>query len=373
MGATRRRFLSAAGLTGLGAGALAGRGGPATAAAPVVPFYGPHQAGIATPAQEHLQFAAFDVTAGSKAGLRDLLRAWSTASAAMSVGAAPAGDTGEAVGLAPAQLTVTFGFGAGLFTARFGLAGHRPAPLAELPAFPGDALQAGLSGGDLGVQVCANDPQVAFHAMHELMRLARGAARPRWLLAGFGRTGTSTRQPLPRNLLGFQDGTANIMVEHTSVVEQFVWAQAPASPPWMRGGSYLVARRIQVSLGAWDDAGTAAQQRAVGRHKLTGTQLAPLPADAHIRLASPALNDGQRLLRRGYSYTGGADAATGDPVTGLLFLCYQADPRRQFTPIQRRIAGADGLSPFVTPIGSALFACPPGARRGGYVGEGLLR
>jgi deferrochelatase/peroxidase EfeB len=55
-----------------------------------------------------------------------------------------------------------------------------------------------------------------------------------------------------------------------------------------------------------------------------------------------------------------------------MFLCYQADPRRQFIPIQRRIAGHDALSLYLRHVGSAIFACPPGAKPGGYVGESLL-
>jgi deferrochelatase/peroxidase EfeB len=206
-----------------------------------VPFYGTHQAGIATPAQNYLQFAAFDVETDSVAELRKLLQAWTDAAAAMSAGKTigavntgtrPPVDTGEALGLGPAQLTVTFGFGPTLFKSggkdRFGLAKHRPGPLVDLPAFAGDALQPAIGGGDLGVQVCANDPQVAFHAIHNLIRMAETIAPARWVIAGFGRTGNSRHQSLPRNLMGFQDGTKNIKVENISSLENFVWASEPA-------------------------------------------------------------------------------------------------------------------------------------------------
>jgi len=350
----------------------------------VVPFYGTHQAGIATPAQNYLQFAAFDVETDSVADLRQLLKDWTSAAAAMSVGKTigavntgtrPPTDTGEALGLGPAQLTVTFGFGPTLFSSggkdRFGLARRRPAPLVDLPAFAGDALQPAIGGGDLGVQVCANDPQVAFHAIHNLIRMAETIAQARWVLAGFGRTGNSRHQSLPRNLMGFQDGTENIKVEDNFLLKNFVWASEPASPAWMRGGSYLVARRIQIALALWDDTGLEGQEQAIGREKVTGSLLPKVPRTSHIELSRPASNGGQAILRRGYSYTDGIDSS-GDTAVGLMFLCYQRDPRKQFIPIQHKLAGADALNLYVTHIGSSIFACPPGTAKGGYVGEALL-
>ena len=351
----------------------------------VVPFYGAHQAGIATPTQNYLQFAALDVVGDSVADLRRLLKTWTEAAARMSRGEAigsmqtghkPPVDTGEALGHGPNQLTVTFGFGPSLFQSRkkdrFGLARHRPAPLVDLPAFAGDRLEPAISGGDLGIQVCANDPQIAFHAVHDLIKQGIAIAQPRWLLAGFGRTANSFTQALPRNLMGFQDGTANIMTEDAAAMDDFVWAAEPDSPAWMRGGSYLVARRIKIALGLWDGTGLDGQENAIGRFKVGGEQLHNMPRNAHILLANQEHNHGEQILRRGYSYTDGVDPVTGDAAAGLMFLCYQQDPRRQFIPIQHRIAGRDGLSQFTTHIGSSIFACPPGVKSGGYIGQQLL-
>jgi len=386
---TRRGFLHSAGLAGLGAGTLGVRAARAPARAskpaPAVSFHGAHQAGIATPAQNFLQLASVDMVSDSLADLRNLMSAWTSAAVLMaagqpigspSTGPRPAVDTGEALGLSAAGLTVTFGFGPSLFnkdgTDRFGLAGQRPAPLVDLPSFRHDALQASISGGDLVIQACCDDPQVAFHAVHELIRMAHPVARPRWLLAGAGRTGNSTVQVMPRNLMGFFDGTANVMVEDGSALDEFVWAAGPASPDWMAGGSYLVARRIQIALGRWDAASVTDQQQTIGRTKVTGNVLDRLPEHAHIRLASPGRNGGERILRRGYTYVDGLEAGYGAPATGLMFLCYQRDPRSQFIPIQRRLSEGDALNTFTTHIGSAIFACPPGAPAGGYVGQTLL-
>jgi deferrochelatase/peroxidase EfeB len=139
----------------------------------------------------------------------------------------------------------------------------------------------------------------------------------------------------------------------------------------MRVGSYLVARRIQMALGLWDKTGLETQEQAIGRHKVSGTEIHLLAEFAHILLASPRLNGQQQILRRGYSYTTGIDAATSTTAAGLMFLCYQRDPRKQFIPIQNNLAN-DGLSPYITHIGSAIFACPPGVKPGGYIGESLV-
>ncbi len=367
-----------------------------------VPFYGRHQAGIATPTQNYLQFASFDMASDSVDDLRRLLESWSAAAALIAAGRAVGPlqtgskaptDTGEAVGLPPSRVTVTFGLGPGLFGTpshdRFGLAAKRPAPLVDLPSFHRDALQPQLSGGDLAVQVCADDPQVAFHAIHDLLRLVRPAATPRWLLAGAGRTGNTSGSPTPRNLMGFKDGTANIVSQDHRSLSKFVWASRPGSPSWMQGGSYMVARRIMILLGEWDALSLDHQQAAVGRYKLSGAPLGEkhehdpinlaaqhhgsleIPWNSHIRLASPGYNHGQRILRRGYSFVDGLEGPGGSPAAGQFFICFQSDPRKQFIPIQRRLAH-DAMSSHTRHVGSAIFACPPGASTGGFVGEGLF-
>jgi deferrochelatase/peroxidase EfeB len=298
-GLTRRRLLgAAAGATAggaFGAGYLARRSG-GDAAPAVVAFHGKHQAGIATPAQDRLVFAAFDLDADSSPGeLRDLLREWTDAAARMTVGApagphnnsqpAPPDDTGEALGLPPSRLTVTLGLGPSLFETRRGpgLASKRPAVLGDLPHLPGDALDPDRSGGDLCVQACADDPQVAFHAVRNLARLGRGSVVMGWCQLGFGRTSTTSRaQSTPRNLMCFKDGTNNIRAEDTAEMNRHMWVGPSDSPAWMRGGTYLVARRIRMHIEAWDRAALEEQEQTIGRAKESGAPLgsnsAPAPA-----------------------------------------------------------------------------------------------
>jgi deferrochelatase/peroxidase EfeB len=404
MAFTRRAFLASGGATAAvaaaaGVGYAAGQTTDDDApggASHVVAFHGAHQAGIATPAQDRLHFAAFDVTDGvGAAELRDLLKEWTQASATMTggqpVGAGAAGaqlappdDTGEALDLTPAHLTVTFGFGASLFDDRFGLKAHRPAKLAPLPALPGDALDPGRSDGDLCVQACANDPQVAFHAIRNLARIGRGLVTVRWSQLGFGRTSTTSRaQATPRNLMGFKDGTANIKLEDQAELARHVWVGGDQAdePAWLRDGSYLVARRIRMLIEVWDRASLQDQEQTIGRTKVIGAPLGgtdefqafqprALPTDSHVRLAHPDTNDGIKILRRGYSFTDGLESL-GQLDAGLFFLAYMRDPSA-FVALQNRLGAHDALNEYIKHVGSGLWAIPGGVRPGGYVGQALF-
>ena len=406
---TRRKLLKTAGIgaAGIGIGATGYLAGHDSAEASgegtgSVEFYGEHQAGIATPAQDRLHFAAFDLETESRSELRELMREWSLAAAEMTAGEmvgdvndlelAPPDDTGETVGLLPSSLTVTFGFGPSLFEKPgLGLAAQRPAALRPIPPLPADELNALESGGDICVQACSDDPQVAFHAVRNLARIGRGTVTMRWSQLGFGRTSTTSRsQDTPRNLMGMKDGTANIRAEDTDAMRRFVWLGPGDAPGWMDGGSYMVTRRIRMLLEIWDRSSLEDQEQTIGRHKYSGAPLGhddefdPLPldaerngrplipVDAHVRLASAQVNGNERILRRGYSFTDGVDERLGELEAGLFFICFQRDPAKQFVAIQRRLGESDALNEYIKHVGSAVFAVPPGAADGGYVGETLL-
>jgi high-affinity iron transporter len=55
-----------------------------------------------------------------------------------------------------------------------------------------------------------------------------------------------------------------------------------------------------------------------------------------------------------------------------LFIAFQRDPVKQLVAIQTRLGSNDALGEYIEHTGSALFAVPPGAASGGYVGEALL-
>ncbi|GAA3577225.1 iron uptake transporter deferrochelatase/peroxidase subunit [Amycolatopsis ultiminotia] len=408
-GVSRRQLfgLTGAGVALAGAGVAAGigvdrldpgSGAPATAS--TVDFHGTHQAGIVTPTQPNLHFAALDVTTKDVGELRALLRTWTAAARRMTAGQevvtggaaeAPPGDTGEALDLPAADLTLTIGFGPSLFDRRFGLAAKRPPQLVDLPLFPKDKLDPARSGGDLCIQACANDPQVAVHAVRNLVRLGFGVTEVRWSQLGFGRSSSTSRtQQTPRNLFGFKDGTNNVKAEDTGVLHDQVWAQPDDGQAWMADGSYLVARRIRMHIETWDRETLSGQEQIVGRSKGTGAPLGqtgefdqvdldvggaggvPLIADdAHIRLASHQTLAGARILRRGYNFVDGSDGV-GHLEAGLFFLAFNRDTRTQYIPMQQALSAKDAMMEYVQHTGSAHFAVPPGLTPASNWGDGLF-
>ncbi|TCL78622.1 MULTISPECIES: iron uptake transporter deferrochelatase/peroxidase subunit [unclassified Curtobacterium] len=418
-----RRGLFGAGLAaaGAGAGAAVGIGGataatgvnPFTAAAngdesidlsQSHPFYATAarqpQGGVQTAPQRYCVFMTFDLSTSVATELQVLLARWSAAIAQLQAGKTvgsvePAhgdgvgADTGEALDLGPASLTVTVGFGLGVFDERFGLADKRPADLADVPRLPSDNLQAGLTGGDLSLQACADDPQVAYHAVRDLARMARGTATVRWTVLGFGRASAGPHQTTPRNLMGFKDGTRNITTDEDH--DRFVWVDDPGDgAEWMTGGTYQVVRKIRMNIEIWDADVVSDQQRVFGRTKIEGAPLSggtehttpdfaatdgdgatKIDATSHIALAAHEANGGVKILRRPYNYTDGLNEY-GQLDAGLLFLAYMNDPEH-FTRLQRKLGASDRLNEYVSHIGSAVFAIPPAPRKGSYIGEQLFR
>lgn len=421
---TTRRGFSRRALLGTGAGALAvgaglGVAGPPAVAAlqdtlgdqapdDVVDFHGEHQAGIVTPAQDRLCFASLNVLTKDRDELIELLKDWTAACRRITQGLdvtetgfdggseyAPPQDTGEAHDLSAAHLTVTVGFGRSLFQDssgkdRFGLKSRMPEGLIELPHFPGDQLEDARTGGDLCIQACADDPQVAVHAVHNLIRMGFGVVSTRWMQLGFGRTSsTSTEQATPRNLFGFKDGTANLKAEDASAIEDHVWV---TDDSWLRGGTYLVARRIRMILETWDRESLTGQEKIIGRTKGSGAPLSGgeeftpvdlgmmgsgnqpiVPEDSHVRLAHPDTNGGVQMLRRGYNYADGTDTV-GNMDVGLFFIAMVKNPATGFVPIQKKLARQDALSEYLRHTGSGLFVVPPGVSQdpADYLGRPLF-
>jgi deferrochelatase/peroxidase EfeB len=433
-GVSRRGWLQSGLLVGAGAvgGGVAGgliaegvASTGSTARERSEPFWGAHQSGIVTDTQQHTVLAAFDLTATDRAEVVALLKAWTSLAGALAQGQAPTipiytppaavnqnayadatnvstvADSGEASGLGPARLTITIGFGAGLFSAggkdRYGLAAQRPAALVDLPRFPGDALAAGDSGGDLFLQACADDSQVAFHAVRSIARIAPDVATLRWTQLGYSPSNTGGT---PRNLMGFKDGTMNSNAHPPADLDATLWAGAEG-PAWMRGGSYLVYRRIRIALEHWDRLTPSLQEQVIGRHKVSGAALGHqdefdtldlavkdahgnllIPAESHVRLAAAETNKGAVIVRRAFSFNNGTTPFTErwppwrqalEYDAGLLFLAYQKDPRTGFVPIFSQLAVTDALNQFTTHTASGIFAIPPGAAKpGDWIGQTLL-
>ncbi|AZS40478.1 MULTISPECIES: Dyp-type peroxidase [Microbacterium] len=394
-GSTRRQFLLGGAVAGVGAVAAVGvdlalndqKDDAKPVAAPMngdqtVPFFGTHQAGVDTAAQAHGVFVGLDLHDDvDREGLVRLMRILTDDAARLTQGVPALADSEPELALAPARLTITFGFGPGL-VARTGRTS--PTWLAPLPAFGVDQLRPEFSDGDLLIQIAGDDPLTVAHATRMLLKDARGFASIRWTQQGFRRAyGTERPGTTMRNLFGQVDGTTN-PEPGTADFDGVVWS----ADGWLAGGTGIVLRRIRMDLDKWDRLDRGGRDASVGRTlangaPLTGTEefdepdfeaktsigFPVIPQFAHIRRAR---GDGsERIFRRAYNYD---ERPVGSEVSesGLIFISFQADIERQFIPMQRRLDELDLLNEWTVPIGSAVFAIPPGCTEGGYIGETLL-
>ena len=393
-GLSRRGFLVT---TGVGVGAFAAgvatteavtafTGSTSSSTSEKIPFYGVHQAGIETPLQAYVTYLGWNLQPGSsRVDAQRMMTLLSDDASRLTQGEPALPDNDPYLATNPARLTVTFGFGPSFFS-KLGLSGQQPVGFAELPSFSIDQLTPEFSGGDLLIQIGSDDPLTLSHAVRQLTRTARSFAEIIWSQSGFtqdpavalsGQTG--------RNLFGQVDGTIN--PRSTEEYSAQVWSSG--QPAWFAGGSQMVLRRIEMNLDTWDQLDEGGKELAVGRKlsngaPLTGTQefdppdlsattdagLPVIASFAHMRRAMPT-NPEEKFLRRPVNYDEGLHA-DGRSNVGQLFAAYMANIEKQFIPVQQRLADLDLMNTWTTPIGSAIFALPPGCQPGGYIGEGLL-
>lgn len=412
----RRAFLgmTAAGAAGVMLGGVLGKAqadlptSKATASSvnETLDFYGLHQTGVVTPAQNFANVAAFDVTTSDVKELQALLKHWTEIAASLMAGkplavepqdaAFPPTDTGEQLGLDTGKLTITFAVGASLFEKdgidRFGLRSRKPAGLTEMPIFHKDSLEEQLTHGDIVVQACSDDPIICFHAIRNLSKAARGVAHLRWQQTG--QLGVKS-QGTKRNLFGFKDGTANPALQDEAFMKNNVWVDSGDGTPWLAGGTYMVVRRIQMRIETWDQQTYTTQEEIIGRQKVSGAPMdgkaefdtpqfaadaegKVTPMDSHIRLSNPRTGENserERILRRGYNFMETLDSV-GRMNAGLLFVCFNRNLQTQFESIQKRLTNPkmpDQMLAYTDTKGGGYFAVLPGVpSKGSYLGQTLF-
>ncbi len=365
-----------------------------------IPFDGTYQSGILTPRQDEATIVALDSIAPNTQVLFEALQALSTEARLLTQGGPigvqevddPPPDSGILGPIdSPDSLTVTIAVGGSLFDGRYSLARMRPRQLTAMPVFANDELDPARTGGDVLVQISAGQRDTVVHAFRELMRAIDGRLVVRWTIDGFqsAQRGPSLKNNR-RNLFAFRDGTSNPDVTDPAKMNRLIWVgRGNGEPGWATGGTYLIVRTIRMHVEFWDRVGMLEQEQMIGRYRVSGAPLGGtdefqdpdygedpqgnrIPLNAHIRMANPrtAATADERILRRGYNYHRGVDAA-GNLDQGLLFVAFNQDPERQFATIQRRL-DTEPMIDYITPIGGGYFFAPPGARGGSdWVGSGL--
>lgn len=398
---SRRDFIKKAGMMGAGAmmapsimKLLFGGTSPKDALAleeanQAIPFYGKCQAGITTPIQRQVYFAVLDLATEDLETIRGIFKSWTTYIARMMQGELveayksntmlPPTDTGEAVGMGTERLTITVGVSPS-FLEKLNLTSKKLPELEDLPKFARDQLQEAFTGGDICIQACAEDAQVAFHAVRNLLRKGREHLTLKWSQTGYA--AITSQGSTPRNLFGFKDGTANVTSQDD--FDRVIWCD---QDNWMKNGTYLIVRRVQMHLETWDRTSLKEQENTFGRHRDSGAPLGAvdefdpvdlelkddkgnlvIPEDCHVRLAKEV---GEEIYRRAFSYANGIDPRTGQFDAGLLFISFQKDPQ-QFIKVQKNLGTKDKLNEYITHVGSGLFAILPGVEEGGYLGQSLF-
>ena len=398
---SRRAFIKKAGMMGAGAmmapsimKLLFGGTSPKDALAleeanQAIPFYGKRQSGITTPIQRQVYFAVLDLATEDLETIRGIFKSWTAYIARMMQGELveayksntmlPPTDTGEAVGMGTERLTITVGISP-TFLDKLKLSSKKLPELEDLPKFARDQLQEAFTGGDICIQACAEDAQVAFHAVRNLLRKGREHLTLKWSQTGYA--AITSQGSTPRNLFGFKDGTANVTSQDD--FDRVIWCD---QDNWMKNGTYLIVRRVQMHLETWDRTSLKEQENTFGRHRDSGAPLGAvdefdpvdlelkddkgnlvIPEDCHVRLAKEV---GEEIYRRAFSYSNGIDPRTGQFDAGLLFISFQKDPQ-QFIKVQKNLGTKDKLNEYITHVGSGLFAILPGVEEGGYLGQSLF-
>ncbi|WP_411135015.1 Dyp-type peroxidase [Streptomyces sp. C10] len=362
---SRRAFIGATGAvaaTGITAGCESPAPRPSRPSSPASPTRvsptGRHQAGITLPQPAQPNLLAVVADLGDAVAVGPLL-----AELGQAVHTLTAGTDPRLLGLPPGDLTVTIGVGPRLVR----MADPSLPGAADLPRFSREQIAPQARGGDLLLQICAGDPLLLPVVAAALLEQAGHRVRERWRQSGRRGPDIPVDKGIsaPRNLLGFIDG---IVGPHTTAEHRrHLWLAGPAS---VGGGTIAVVRRMELDLPRFTALSVADQEAVFGRRRDTGVPLSGgkaawdpdlgaktpdgrylVPADAHVRRASPHVAGVGLMLRRSYS--------TDAPHPGLLFISFQND-LRTFTNTLARMDDSDALLRFTTTTASATFLILPG-------------
>nr|4GU7_A Chain A, Crystal structure of DyP-type peroxidase (SCO7193) from Streptomyces coelicolor [Streptomyces coelicolor A3(2)]4GU7_B Chain B, Crystal structure of DyP-type peroxidase (SCO7193) from Streptomyces coelicolor [Streptomyces coelicolor A3(2)]4GU7_C Chain C, Crystal structure of DyP-type peroxidase (SCO7193) from Streptomyces coelicolor [Streptomyces coelicolor A3(2)]4GU7_D Chain D, Crystal structure of DyP-type peroxidase (SCO7193) from Streptomyces coelicolor [Streptomyces coelicolor A3 len=282
-------------------------------------------------------FLVVTIDSGGEDTVRDLLSDVASLERAVGFRAQPDG-----------RLSCVTGIGSEAWDRLF--SGARPAGLHPFRELDGPVHRAVATPGDLLFHIRASRLDLCFALATEIMGRLRGAVTPQDEVHGF-------KYFDERDMLGFVDGTEN----PTGAAARravLVGAEDPA----FAGGSYAVVQKYLHDIDAWEGLSVEAQERVIGRRKMTDVELSDdvKPADSHVALTSVTGPDGSDLeiLRDNMPF-----GSVGREEFGTYFIGYARTPEVTETMLERMFLGTasaphDRILDFSTAVTGSLFFTP---------------
>jgi putative iron-dependent peroxidase len=210
-----------------------------------------------------------------------------------------------------AGLSCVVGFGSEAWDRLFGT--PRPAELHPFREIHAGARHAVSTPGDLLFHIRAKRMDLCFELATQFMARIGNAVSTVDEVQGF-------RFFDDRDLLGFVDGTEN--PRGAAVIEAVLVGN---EDPNFAGGSYVIIQKYLHNMGAWNALPTEAQERIIGRAKLSDVELddSVKPTSAHSELTTIVENGKEiKILRDNMPF-----GRPGHGEFGTYFIGYSRSPR----------------------------------------------
>ena len=246
-----------------------------------------------------------------------------------------------------AGLSCVLGFGSEAWDRLFGM--PRPAELHPFREIRAGARHAVATPGDLLFHIRAKRMDLCFELATQIMAHIGDAVSPVDEVHGF-------RYFDDRDLIGFVDGTENPTGQ--AAIEAVVVGEEDAT---FAGGSYVIVQKYLHDLAGWNALTTEAQERIIGRAKLSDIELDDFvkPTSAHNALTT-IVEDGKeiKILRDNMPF---GRAAQGE--FGTYFIGYSRSPRTIEQMLENMFIGRppgnyDRLLDFSRAVTGSLFFAP---------------
>jgi putative iron-dependent peroxidase len=246
-----------------------------------------------------------------------------------------------------AGLSCVMGFGSDAWARLFGE--PRPAELHAFREIRAGARHAVSTRGDLMFHIRAKRMDLCFELATQIMARIGDAVSAVDEVHGF-------RYFDDRDLLGFVDGTENPRGEAVSEAV-LVGKEDPA----FAGGSYVIVQKYLHDLSGWNALTTEAQERIIGRTKLSDIELddSIKPTSAHSALTT-IVEDGTeiKILRDNMPF-----GRVGQGEFGTYFIGYSRSPRTIEQMLENMFVGRppgnyDRLLDFSRAVTGCLFFVP---------------